>query len=153
MSKFSERLKELRRTKGPSQHQLAKNIGVSKSSVNMYERGEREPGLETVEAIADFYNVDLDYLLGKTNIPNKSLLTSAETIISDADYSLYNKLDKVDKAEIRGTIKQMLKADKYKTTPRKQTYTAQIAAQGHGVENIEVKVDMDEVQKIYDDLD
>ena len=66
---------------------------------------------------------------------------------------LFKSLDDIDQAEIRGTIKQMLKADKYKTTPHKQTYTAQIAAQGHGVENIEVNVDMDEVQKIYDDLD
>ena len=32
----------------------------------MYERGEREPGLDTLEAIADFFNVDMDYLTGKT---------------------------------------------------------------------------------------
>ena len=38
----------------------------------MYERGEREPGLEMLEAIADFFNVDMDFLLGKSNIPNKA---------------------------------------------------------------------------------
>ena len=38
----------------------------------MYERGEREPGLEMLEAIADFFNVDMDFLLGKSNIQNKA---------------------------------------------------------------------------------
>ena len=36
----------------------------------MYERGEREPNFETLEVIADYFNVDMDYLLGKTNTPN-----------------------------------------------------------------------------------
>lgn len=38
----------------------------------MYERGEREPGIETLELIADTFNVDLDYLIGKSDYPNKS---------------------------------------------------------------------------------
>lgn len=65
MSVFSERLKELRSQKNLSQQELSKIIGISKSSINMYERGEREPGLETVGAFADFFDVQTDYLLGK----------------------------------------------------------------------------------------
>ncbi len=65
MSVFSERLKELRSKKKLSQQELSKIIGISKSSINMYERGEREPGLETVGAFADFFDVQTDYLLGK----------------------------------------------------------------------------------------
>jgi len=38
----------------------------------MYERGEREPGFETLEAFADYFNVDLDYLLGKSDFKNKN---------------------------------------------------------------------------------
>ena len=64
MAKFNERLKLLRRESGLSQQDFAKQLGTSKSSVNMYERGEREPGIETLEAIADYFNVDMDYLLG-----------------------------------------------------------------------------------------
>ena len=71
MARFSDRLKELRRESGYSQQSLADRIGgISKSSINMYERGEREPGFETMEAIADHYNVDMDYLYGRTNIRN-----------------------------------------------------------------------------------
>lgn len=73
MSNFSMRLRELRQSRGLSMQKLSEYIGMSKSSINMYERDEREPGLETLEAIADFFNVDIDYLLGKTNIPNRIL--------------------------------------------------------------------------------
>ncbi len=65
MGTFGQRLKELRNECGISQNELSKHIGVSKSSVNMYERDEREPGFETLEAIADFFNVNMDYLLGR----------------------------------------------------------------------------------------
>ena len=65
MGTFGQRLKELRNDRGISQNELSKHIGVSKSSVNMYERDEREPGFETLEAIADFFNVNMDYLLGR----------------------------------------------------------------------------------------
>ena len=72
MAKFSDRLKMLRKEHQLSQHDLAIQLGcVSKSSINMYERGEREPNFVTLEAIADYFNVDMDYLLGKSDYPNK----------------------------------------------------------------------------------
>ena len=73
MPGFSDRLRSLRVNFGLSQQKLADSIGnVSKSSINMYERGEREPSLETMEAFADFFNVDLDFLYGKSDVPNRS---------------------------------------------------------------------------------
>lgn len=78
MPKFADRLKQLRSEYGLSQQQLADKLGcISKSSINMYERGEREPGLELLEAIADFFNVDMNYLLGKSDIPNRLRATDA----------------------------------------------------------------------------
>ena len=68
--KFSERLRLLRTTSGLSQRELAQKIGVSKSSINMYERGEREPGFETLEFVADLFRVDINYLLGRTDDPH-----------------------------------------------------------------------------------
>lgn len=73
MAKFCDRLRELRNSRDLSQLELSKLLKISKSSVNMYERGEREPGIETLEFIADFFNVDLDYLIGKSDCPNKAL--------------------------------------------------------------------------------
>ena len=77
MSKFSSRLKELRSEFGLSQQSLANQTKISKSSINMYERGEREPGIETLELFADFFNVDMDYLLGKSNYRNAHSLISS----------------------------------------------------------------------------
>ena len=72
MAKFNERLKYLRQEAKLSQAEFAKQIGISKSSINMYERGEREPSIETMETIADYFNVDMDYLHGKSDHKNKT---------------------------------------------------------------------------------
>lgn len=71
MPTFSERLRQLRTEHGWSQQVLANQLKVSKSSINMYERGEREPGIELLESVADIFNVDMDYLIGRSDIPNK----------------------------------------------------------------------------------
>ena len=51
MATFAERLKSLRREKGWSQQRLADELDLSKSSVNMYERGEREPGRQSLTCL------------------------------------------------------------------------------------------------------
>ena len=69
---FNRRLRQLREEAGLSQQELSNQTGISKSIINMYERGEREPGLETLEIFADFFNVDMNYLVGyqaKKHIP------------------------------------------------------------------------------------
>lgn len=62
MTAFNDRLKALRKQKGLSQRALAEKLEMSKSAVSMYEIGFREPDHETTEKIADFFNVDVDYL-------------------------------------------------------------------------------------------
>ena len=83
MAKFHERLKALRTGKDLSQAEFGRIIEVSKSSINMYERGEREPGLETLERIADYFNVDMDYLLGKSDIANRAQASIAATFATN----------------------------------------------------------------------
>lgn len=65
MSRFSDNLKRFRKQNHMTQTQLAEKIGVGRSAVSMYEMGEREPDFETLEAIADIFNVDMAVLLGK----------------------------------------------------------------------------------------
>lgn len=64
---FCDRLRALRERKGLTQVALADKLGVSKSAISMYERGERNPDFETLEIIADFFNVDMNYLLCHEN--------------------------------------------------------------------------------------
>lgn len=51
-----------------TQKQLADTLGVSESRIGMYERGKREPDFEMLEAIADYFNVDMDYLTGRSDV-------------------------------------------------------------------------------------
>jgi len=70
---FKDVLKSLRKESNVSQFELSKKIGVSLSSISMYEIGKRTPELETFEKIADYFNVDMDYLKGKSDIRNAFL--------------------------------------------------------------------------------
>lgn len=65
---FAKRLIELRKSKGISQKELANDIDVSPSLVGMYEQGRRKPSFEILEAIADYFNVNIDTLYGKDEI-------------------------------------------------------------------------------------
>lgn len=67
---LKDRLKELRNKKGMSQRELANFLQLSPSAIAMYETGQREPDSETLKKIADFFNVSIDYLLGRTDLPN-----------------------------------------------------------------------------------
>lgn len=62
---FAANLRKLREQKGLSMQALADALKLSKSSINMYERAEREPSLQTLCSLADYFEVSTDYLLGR----------------------------------------------------------------------------------------
>lgn len=61
---FKDRLKELRNRRGLSQVALAERLNLSKSTIGAYETGDIKPSVEALNTIADFFNVDLNYLMG-----------------------------------------------------------------------------------------
>lgn len=63
------RLKELRKQKGISQLKLAMDLGMNQNSISRYENLEREADYYTLIAFADYFNVSIDYLLGRTDNP------------------------------------------------------------------------------------
>ena len=69
MFNFAEHLKGLRRDKHITQRQLAESIGVTKRGVRRYESGNIKPNYEALIALADFFNVSLDYLVGRSDNP------------------------------------------------------------------------------------
>ena len=75
MADFAATIKRLRLERGITQEQLASMLKVSRSTIGMYETGSREPDFETCEAIADIFNVDMDYLLGRTSVERKEPIT------------------------------------------------------------------------------
>ena len=68
---LGQRIKQLREEQGLTQGRFSELIGVSKSAIGMYETDKREPNLETLDTIADYFNVDMDYLRGKSDCRNK----------------------------------------------------------------------------------
>lgn len=66
---FSERLKILRLEKSIKQIDLAQSVDMSLRAYQYYENGNREPTLSKLVAIADFFDVSIDYLVGRTDNP------------------------------------------------------------------------------------
>lgn len=67
MSIFSERIKELRLEKNLTQTQLGEIIGVKHFSIYSYEKGRACPEMKGLVALADYFDVSMDYLAGRTD--------------------------------------------------------------------------------------
>lgn len=70
MATFDTRLKKLRQEKGILQDTLAEEIGVTKGTVSVWERGVRKPDFATLEKLASYFDVTLPYLLGESEYRN-----------------------------------------------------------------------------------
>ncbi len=70
MKILAQRLKELRESRRIYQREMAENLGLSFRGYQNYETGQTEPKLSTLVALADFYGVSIDYLVGRTNRPD-----------------------------------------------------------------------------------
>ena len=73
-------LKELRKSKRITQDKLSDIIGVSRSTISMWEIDASEPDKETIKLLADYFQVSTDYLLGRTDDPNPPALTIPEAL-------------------------------------------------------------------------
>ena len=70
---FKDELRYLRKQENMTQADLALALGIAKSTISMYECGNREPDFETLELIADYFNVDMNRLTGTASSPSFSL--------------------------------------------------------------------------------
>ena len=83
---FNETLKKLRIEKKLTQEELAQATGLSRSAIGMYESGSREPNFETLEILADFFNVDMNTLLDRTQSKQGYYLNPEAAKIAQALY-------------------------------------------------------------------
>ena len=67
---FSSRLLACRTLKSISQKALADELGISDAAVTMMEKSKRAPSFEILCALADYFDVSLDYLVGRTDCPD-----------------------------------------------------------------------------------
>lgn len=120
MASFKDMLKYLRARENLSQAELADKLGVAKSTISMYEAGKREPDFETLEAIADLFNVDMNFLLGKDGsendrcYPNDEAAKAAQEIFENKELRLLFDAARDADSEDLQTVHSMLLALKRK---------------------------------------
>lgn len=102
----ADRISEYIKKRNISYGELSNKTGISKSALQRYSIGETAKiPIDRIKAISSALNVAPEYIMGWTDTPDKPK--------EDEGIYLYNSLDTNDQAEIRGEMKQMLKADKY----------------------------------------
>lgn len=95
------KIKDLRKAKGLSRNMLAKELDITYHALSKYENNERQPDYSTLIKIADYFEVSIDYLLGRTNIKDfgpcpivEDLPQEAQQVIEDFKEYLIHKYGK-----------------------------------------------------------
>lgn len=100
------RIKFLREEKGLYQKDLAKLLDVSIPAINYYENEKRALDTESASKLADYFNVSIDYLLGKSDIRNQKEINIEEADVAFA--SGIKALNETNKAIIKSTMEALL---------------------------------------------
>lgn len=104
---FGNVLRYLRTRSDMTQKQLADALGVSESRIGMYERCQREPDFEMLETIADYFNVDMNYLTGRTDVEREYTFTPPAAELTRDEAQLVEDYRDASE-EIRGAAATML---------------------------------------------
>jgi len=99
---LTERLKQLRKSLKLNQSDIAAVLSISREAYSMYETGKRQPSYESIILLADYYKVNTDYMLGRTDIPEPIPFISKEELFL---IQLFRKADKRGKENIITIIK------------------------------------------------
>ena len=117
MASFDERLRQLRKEKGLNQIELAAKLHVKNTTVSIWERGVREPGMRTMERLSKFFDVPLAYLIGDINDRHSS--KDSEESAHDQQVSnmiMYSELSDESKTTVEGIIKVLHEVDDMRGT-------------------------------------
>lgn len=104
------RIKEIRQEKKLSQKDLAKKLNISQQAISLYEKGDREPKLETWQKLADFFGVSVSYLQGIGTIrdPEANINTLKDELYKKISSNISNKLLLFNGKKLNGQAKEEL---------------------------------------------
>jgi len=108
MNIVSERIKTLRESIRLSQKDLAAKLGISQSGVNRYENKQSEASYETLLRYADFFDVSLDYIYGRTDKPQGKLYEYKPKIEDNAEMQEFIEMCFDPNSPMSGKLKDML---------------------------------------------
>ena len=113
MDIVGKRIKRLRESIRLSQKEFAGKIGISQSAVNRYENNQSEASYKTLLTYADYFDVSLDYLYGRTDQPQGKLYDFKPTVEDNDDMRLFIEMcfdpNSPMSGKLKDTLLQMMK--------------------------------------------
>jgi transcriptional regulator with XRE-family HTH domain len=120
---FPKRLKALRKEKKLTAKSFGEKFNLAESTISGYETGARKPDIEQLEKFADFFDVSIDYLMGRTNLPSTILTNIQRSFIEKIDlsddelvnipmYSDGRELSEEEKRRVIRTARALLDSDR-----------------------------------------
>lgn len=109
---LSIRLRQLRKSAGVNQAEIAGLLNISREAYSMYETGRRQPSNEMLRILADYYHVSVDYILGRTDVPELA------RHLGERERFLLEAFRSVD-ARAQDTILTLLKYEAYRSNANK----------------------------------
>ncbi|MCR8983247.1 transcriptional regulator [Brevibacillus laterosporus] len=101
---FKERLKELRATRMVTQEELAKTLDIPNSTIRRLESSDISlPRYERLEKIANYFNVSVDYLLGRTDNPKNILTDNEQLFVNSLELTDKHVLEKINFLNVDGS--------------------------------------------------
>ena len=111
--RLPERLTTLRKEHDKTQDEMARFLGITRPAYTAYETGRRQPDYETLIKLADFFNVPIDWILGRTN--NRKMLDSdvhleTDEIVNDSQIAadIGSQLGKEASPELLKLIREVV---------------------------------------------
>lgn len=108
---IAERIKSTLKQKNISASKMLLSCDINKDALNTMKKGYL-PRLEHIAKMADYLDGSIDYFLGRSDPPETA--KPLQQMEGDKGIQMYKSLDDIDRAEIRGEMKHMLKAEKYR---------------------------------------
>lgn len=106
---LNNKLRMLREKLGLTQKEFANKFNMSDARYNQYETGKRQPDYDTLKNFADFFDVSIDYLLGRTSLENATIDDEFQELLNDPEllvaFKDLSNLSESDKKEIINYIK------------------------------------------------
>ena len=118
MDIVGKRLKALRHGIGLSQKAFAPKVGLTQSAINRYENNQAEASYKTLVSYADYFDVSLDYIYGRTDEPQGKLYDFMPKIEDNDDMRLFIEMcfdpESPMSGKLKDTLLQMMKGSKSK---------------------------------------
>lgn len=125
---ISVRLKELRTTSNLSQSELGEAVGFTKQAISDIENGRRSTSAEKLVAIADYFDVSIDYLLGRNDKKNSTNISHCLTDEQQQLLNVYNLLNQKNKGAILERANMLLELQQEENTNNDKSITPQMGA-------------------------